>query len=223
MTALTAEGLQYGTKAAEMSMNQIAQIGKPKTKSKAAKSRQKTDRRTLRTRDTLGDALVNLMQEKTFDKITVQDLLDRAGVGRLTFYVHYRDKNDLFISDVEDFLEHCSSALEQQPANSRRLLPVREFFSHVRDVREFYRALEISEKISDVQTLARGFFARSTEHRLRVAGIEIDPGLRWAKAHALAGSFFSLFEWWVDKGMKIDPKEMDALFHRMAWSGLTGQ
>ena len=43
---------------------------------------------------------------------------------------------------------------------------------------------------------------------------------RSAKAHALAGSFFSLFNWWVDKGMKADPKEMDTLFHQMAWKGL---
>lgn len=57
----------------------------------------------MRTRDTLGDALVALMHEKNFDEITVQDLLDRAGVGRATFYVHYRDKQDLFLSDVEDF------------------------------------------------------------------------------------------------------------------------
>jgi AcrR family transcriptional regulator len=48
------------------------------------------------------------MQEKDFDEITAQDLLDRAGVGRPTFYVHYRDKDDLFLSDVEDFLERVS-------------------------------------------------------------------------------------------------------------------
>jgi AcrR family transcriptional regulator len=58
----------------------------------------------LRTRDTLGDALVALMQEKNFDEITVCEVLDRAGVVRSTFYAHYRDKDDLFLSDIEDFL-----------------------------------------------------------------------------------------------------------------------
>ena len=52
----------------------------------------KTDRRILRTRDTLGDALVELMHEKPFEEITVQEILDRAGVGRSTFYTHYPDK-----------------------------------------------------------------------------------------------------------------------------------
>jgi AcrR family transcriptional regulator len=191
-----------------------------KTKNKTAKSRPQTDRRILRTRDTLGDALVSLLHEKSFDEITVQDVLDRAGVGRSTFYVHYRDKDDLFLSDVEDFLERVSSALKRQDASTTRLLPVQEFFTHIREAREFYAALGRSGKVNDVQALARGFFARSIEERLQMAGVEIEPVQRSAQAHALAGTFFSLLDWWIDKGMKADPKEMDDPFHRMAWRGL---
>ena len=189
-------------------------------KEQAAASNPKTDRRILRTRDTLGDALVALMHEKNFDEITVQDVLDRAGVARSTFYVHYRDKDDLFLSDVEDFLELISGALKRQDASTKRLLPVQEFFAHICEAREFYAALVRSGKVNDVWALARGIFARSIEERLQVAGVEIDPVRRSAQAHALAGSFFSLLDWWIDKGMKADPKEMDDLFHRMAWSGL---
>jgi AcrR family transcriptional regulator len=178
------------------------------------------DRRILRTRDTLGDALVALMHEKNFEEITVQDVLDRAGVGRSTFYVHYRDKDDLFLSDVEDFLEQVSSALKRQGASPKRLLPVREFFTHIREVREFLAALVRSGKVNDVWALARGVFARSIEERLQMAGVEMEPARRSAQAHALAGSFFSLLDWWIDKGMKLDPKEMDDLFHRTAWTGL---
>src|ERR1700686_4075388 len=124
---------------------------KPRAAKTAAGSRTKTarpqtdqpkvDRRVLRTRDALGDALVDLMHEKSFDDITVQQLLDRAGVGRSTFYVHYRDKDDLFLSDVEDFLELVSSALKRQGASTKRLLPVQELFTHIREVREFYASL----------------------------------------------------------------------------------
>jgi AcrR family transcriptional regulator len=191
-----------------------------KTENKAAKSHPKTDRRILRTRDTLGDALVALMHEKNFEEITVQDVLDRAGVGRSTFYVHYRDKDDLLLSDVEDFLEQVSSALKRQDASPKRLLPVREFFTHICEAREFHAALVRSGKVSDVWALARGFFARSIEERLQMAGVETEPMRRSAQAHALAGSFFSLLDWWIDKGMRADPKEMDDLFHRMAWRGL---
>lgn len=191
-----------------------------KTKTAGNKPHRKTDRRIVRTRDTLGDALVALMHEKNFDEITVQNLLDRADVGRSTFYVHYRDIQDLFLSDVEDFFDSFSTMLTRQGASTKRLLPVNELFTHIRQVREFYSAVVTSGMISDVQALGRGFFARSIEGRLQLAGLEFEPLGRSAQAHALAGSFFSLLDWWIDKGMKADPSDMDELFHRMAWSGL---
>ena len=70
--------------------------------------RKRMDARVRRTRDALGDALVALMQEKPFDTITVQDVLDRAKVGRSTFYAHYSDKDDLLMSDAEEFFESLS-------------------------------------------------------------------------------------------------------------------
>ena len=85
----------------------------------------------------LGDALMELMQERPFKSITVQDVLDRAAVGRSTFYTHYRDKDDLFISDVEDFWEMMSSILDRSGENSTRVAPVRELFSHIADVKVF--------------------------------------------------------------------------------------
>jgi AcrR family transcriptional regulator len=191
-----------------------------KTKTRAGKAAPKTDRRVLRTRNALGDSLVALLQERDFEQITVQDVLDRAGVGRSTFYVHYRDKNDLFLSDVEDFFEMCSSLLSRHNARPERLLPVQQVFTHIREMREFYAAVVRSGKINDVEVLGRGFFARSIEERLQAAGLKMESVQRSAKAHALAGSFFSLLNWWVDKGMKADPKEMDTLFHQMAWKGL---
>jgi hypothetical protein len=80
-----------------------------------------------------------------------------------------------------------------------------------------------SGKINDVKALGHGFFARSMEERLASADVKLEPLERSAKAYALAGSFFSLLDWWMDKGMKADPKDMDALFHRMAWTGLRNQ
>ncbi len=192
---------------------------KKKTKSHP-KSQKKTDRRILQTRDALGDALVALMHEKNFDDITVQQVLDRAGVGRATFYAHYRDKEDLFMSDVEDFFTMAASLLKRHTVNPKRLAPIKELFSHMLDVREFYMALVASGKANDVRELGRGIFARSIEERLQAAGVQAHPVQRAAQAHALAGSMFSLLDWWIDKGMKTDPQELDDLFHRMAWKGL---
>jgi AcrR family transcriptional regulator len=70
-------------------------------------SRQKLDRRSQRTRKSLSEALAALMVEKRYDKITVQDIIDRANVGRSTFYAHFQDEEDLLVSGVmEVFTKH---------------------------------------------------------------------------------------------------------------------
>jgi AcrR family transcriptional regulator len=181
----------------------------------------KIDRRIRRTRDTLGDALVELIREKPFDDITVQEILDRAGVGRSTFYTHYRDKQDLFLGEIEDFFEMLSTMLTRKGAAPERLAPVTEFFSHLSDVQDFYRSLVASGKANDVWALGRGYFARSIEERLRLAGVKMEPVEMAAQAFALSGSMFALLEWWLDHGRKTDPKEMDRLFHSMAWKGIS--
>jgi AcrR family transcriptional regulator len=182
----------------------------------------KVDRRVVRTRDTLGDALVELMQEKSFDEITVQEVLDRAGVGRSTFYAHYRDKDDLFLSDVEDFFGMMATLLTRHGVSLDRVAPVAELFGHIAEMQELYNAMVASGKLKDVLELGRGFFARSIEDRLLLAGVEMHPAELKAYAHAMAGALFSLLDWWIDHGMTESPKNMDALFHRMVWNGVKG-
>jgi AcrR family transcriptional regulator len=186
------------------------------------KSKPGMDRRARRTRDALGDALVNLMQERPFNSITVQDVLDRAAVGRSTFYTHYRDKDDLFLSDVEDFWEMVSTMLERSGEDSKRVAPVRELFTHVAEAKGFRDALVASGKVHDVMELGQGQFARAIEQRLikLSAGKGTSPGQFAGAAHALAGALFSSLNWWIDRGMPLSAAEMDNAFHRLVWSGV---
>jgi len=187
-------------------------------------SKQKTDRRVLRTRNRLGDALIVLMQEKPFDSITVQDVLDRAGVGRSTFYVHYRDKDDLFLSDADEFLEAIATMLSRREEKSDRVAPVREFFAHVAEAQQLYTALAEAGRIHDFLELAQGHFSRGIEQRLveltSAKGIGLKQGA--VTAQALAGALLSLLKWWIDRGKPIPPEQMDELFHKMVWFGVSG-
>ena len=198
------------------------QPGSRSTSGKPAVPGPKTDRRVRRTRDALGDALVELMQEKPFDSIKVQDVLDRAGVGRSTFYAHYRDKEDLFISDAEEFFESIAMALAVRNDPSERVAPVRELFAHLIDMRKFFEALVASGKLHDNMELAQGHFAKGIEQRLAEVsrGRAIPEAQRAAIAHAHAGALISLLQWWIRRGMSSPPAEMDELFHRMVWSGV---
>ena len=185
----------------------------------------KTDARVRRTRDALGDALVVLMQEKPFDTITVQDVLDRAHVSRSTFYLHYNDKDDLLMSDAEEFFEAISMALSAHGDRSNRVFPVQEFFAHLSDVQPFYKALVKSGKFQENMELARGHFARGIERRLAELprAQTIPRNERSAMAFTHAGALLSLLTWWLDRGMRETPAEMDALFHRMVWDGVSGK
>lgn len=182
----------------------------------------KADRRSRRTREVLGDALIGLMHEKPLQKIRVNEVLDRAEVGRSTFYSHYRDKEDLFLSDVDDFWEAVSTKLLRTAEASRRVAPVRELFEHVGQAREFYAALVKSEKVHDVMDLGIGHFARGIEQRLReLKSAEALPAIHsQAVAHSLAGALFSMLLWWLDRGMPEPAAEMDKLYHRLVWSGI---
>jgi len=186
--------------------------------------REGEDRRVRRTRDRLGDALMGLLVEKPFDQIKVQDVLDRAGVSRSTFYSHFRDKNDLFLSDSDEFLEGMAMALSRFGCKSERVAPVQELFAHIAEVRPFYSALIESGKINDVWELGREHFARGIAERL--AQIPKSRGMppehRAAIAQGLAGSLVSLLTWWVQHGMRPSPEEMDKLFHKLVWAGANG-
>jgi AcrR family transcriptional regulator len=184
--------------------------------------KKREDARVRRTRDALGDALVALMQEKPFDTITVQDVLDRPKVGRSTFYSHYSDKDDLLMSDAEEFFESVAMLLSVRGDTSDRVFPVREFFGHIIEAKQFVDALVASGKMNDNMELARGLFARGIERRLAELprGQGIPANERPAIAFAHAGALLALLTWWVDRGMKQPPAEMDQLFHRLVWKGV---
>lgn len=202
--------------------------------------RPKLDRRVRRTRDALGDSLVKLMHEKPFAEITVQQVLDHAGVSRSTFYSHFSDKNDLLLGDVEEFFEAAASALSRRGDSSRRIAPVREMFSHIAEWRTFYDAMVASGKIQDVMEIGQQCFARAIEQRLTQMAIAGSRGFRsrvqpshgqpalkslskpdsTALSQMLAGGLMSLMTWWLYGGQSLSADQMDDLYHEFAWTGI---
>ena len=197
----------------------------------------KADRRVKRTRDRLGQALRKLMEERSLEKISVQDVIELAGVSRSAFYAHYDDKVDLLLSGMDEFLQRMAMLLVVRNEQSDRIAPVREFFSHVGEAVEIRGALARSERLQDFFDLAVEHFGRGIEARLkqiterkttqprhsglrpvakksnRRSGLELT-------AHALAGAFIGLLNSWTRTGQRQSPESMDALFHQLVWAGL---
>ena len=205
-----------------MSKNERSRLQKPE-RPQREKQRRPPDLRVRRTCERLGSALIALIQEKPINDVTVQDVLDRASVGRSTFYLHYRDKDDLLLSQLEMFLEMMSTALSVRKEKSNRVAPVTEMFAHIGNENKIYRMLAESGHLHEFFDLAEGYFSRGIQQRLLESGRMKSVPQRElaARAAALAGSLLSLLRWWLDRGEKETPAAMDELFHRMVWSGLT--
>src|SRR6266403_4796981 len=178
----------------------------------------KADRRTSRTRRSLSAAMVELVKEKRFDDITVQNVIDRADVGRSTFYSHFRDKEDLFEQQWEGFSETLAQQIDWDKAGKDSFVPVASFFQHLQEVQPFYRGLVRSRKTdalfkSGVEYLTHHIEA-ALNQRLKLTQRPVDVPIP-ILSNYLASEFFALLKWWLDAGMPYTPKSMDKIFHRL--------
>lgn len=181
------------------------------------------DARTRRTEQALSAAMVELMLDRDFADIRVQDVLDRAGVGRSTFYAHFRNKDDFLLSDAERFIEMLAGHF-RATADARRLVPLAELAAHVGEYAAFAQALERAGKGPEVWELFTGHFARIASVRLEavqgtgpVAGLPPTVGAR-----VLAAAAVELLRWWIGRPNGLTPQDLDARFHAMAWRGVAG-
>ncbi|MFD0031050.1 TetR/AcrR family transcriptional regulator [Streptomyces sp. NPDC055059] len=163
------------------------------------------DRRTRRTRRNLSDALVVLVLERGFSSLTVEDITERADVGRATFYSHFRDREDLFARVTADLLEELTERL--QPVVSDSYVgftgkPVLEMLRHARERRDVYRIVLRGEGDGKplqtfTDTLAR---ATADEFRDRAERNEvtprIDPDLL---ARVWVGEQIAVLRWWTEQ------------------------
>ena len=180
------------------------------------KNRKTSDRRTRRTRHKVSGALVDLIKEKRFDDITVQNLIDRAGVGRSTFYTHFRDKEDAFEHQWEQFNQLLAERINWDNAGTASFFPVKFFFQHLQEAQAFYQGLVRSGKVekifkSGVEYLTHNIEAALSK-RFQPHQIAIPVPVL---SHYLANEFFGLLQWWVDARMPYPPEAMDEMFHRL--------
>ena len=163
---------------------------------------------------------MRLLQERSLESITVQDVLDAAGVGRATFYGHFRGKQDLLLSHFESVMAWMDARLRLDPPESRRVAPVAEFFAHVAHAREPIDAIAASGQLDALWDLGRSHLDAMIAGRLAL----LTPGesrQRLAIAsHFCAGALTELLRWWLWRPDRPTPEEMDAIYHEMVWTGL---
>jgi AcrR family transcriptional regulator len=184
--------------------------------------KRKDDRRASRTRRSLSGVLIQLIQEKHYDAITVQDVIDRADVGRSTFYAHYRDKEDLLRSNWEKVLDGFAHQIRWENVSEGRVVPVLELFSHVREFQSFCKGLTRSRKMESILKTGTSYLTMSIEQSL--SSLLIDkpqpPVSAAILSNHLASTIFSLLNWWLDHNMPCPPEHMDEVFHKLVMPGV---
>jgi AcrR family transcriptional regulator len=177
----------------------------------------KMDRRSERTRRMLGVALLSLLQEKRYEDITVQDLLERADIGRSTFYAQYYDKDDLLTSQMEYVVMAMSKSIDSESSKPENPFPVLGLLQHIYEQRHK----------NMIPSLLRGRGGELVMEGLRVALTQrveqywkqhmppqCDEKLLAVTIQAGVWAFLGVLRWWIDQDMKLPPEKLNVYFQQ---------
>ena len=176
------------------------------------------DRRALRTRRALHEAMIGLILERNYDEVTVAEIADAANVGRSTFYAHYTDKDAL----LRDGFGHLKAMLlkgvnEEAEGQAGDPLAFSQLMTiHMAEHVHLYRALMVgsSGRIvrEEIRRVVLDFVRAGLAHKGKAAP---EPTVQ-----LLVGSYLSLVEWWLDRGAKEPAADIDRAFRAFARGGL---
>lgn len=185
------------------------------------------NRQIQKTQNLLRGALGSLIAEKPYDSIVVKEILDRANVGRSTFYMHFQDKDDLLVSGIHEML----GPVPMGPSPAKGLdsflwfsLPV--FEHHYRHAHAWGDRIGMRGRAILHEHLRRVLadIIRSSMKQdpvsVRKPSRQIPPDLT---SEYVASTFVLVLNWWLDKRMSLSPNEINDLFRKLILLGLTAR
>jgi AcrR family transcriptional regulator len=176
------------------------------------------DARAVRTRAEIASALIGLMHEKDFNDISVQQICERAGVGRSTFYAHFQDKDELFIRHTVVFGRALGGHLVWDQELGSYRFPARGLFGHVRQMKPLFDSLTRARKIEFIMKVWHNNIAQGFEERILAArtGRSAAPTIpAEILAQQLAGTLMTLMFWWMDHHYPLTEDAMERHFQRL--------
>lgn len=187
------------------------------------KEKQVVDRRIHRTQQMLSNAFFALIVERGYDSITVQDITERANIGRATFYLHYHDKEQLLEESLLALFEDLTKDVELAPGipATYQSLSI-HVFQHIAERHALYRALFKEGGPPFIVIRMHRWLASLIEHRVLKAHIEqcvsdVDAGLL---AMHCAGSLLALVIWWLDHDLTPAAEQLGYLFWQLISPGI---
>ncbi|MBZ0285795.1 MAG: TetR/AcrR family transcriptional regulator [Anaerolineae bacterium] len=180
----------------------------------------KPDRRIQRTRQLLRDALISLILEKGYDSVTVQEITERANLGRATFYIHYNNKEELLLSNLHEVFDDLKTrygapSREQflAPEQALRTIP----FVHALENRDLYRVTLFSEQgTAAIMKGIRQYIADEIQTRMEAVAstgkTQLPPEV---VANYLAGAMLALIGWWLEHDTPYSADVMADMYYQL--------
>ena len=183
---------------------------------------QQPDRRTQRTQQTLFDALIDLLKVKHYDAISVKDIIEKANVGRSTFYAHYQTKDDLLKSGFERVLDMLLEQVVFDGAARILTLDSAPLFRHAQSHAELYRTLAWGTGFEVITTQGQASLGEKFGQRFsHLVPSDRQPAVPLsALCYSLSGSLLILLKWWLENGMPCTPETMDGIFQQLVMPGI---
>ena len=175
-----------------------------------------TDRRTQKTRLALRDALLVLLVEKGWDALSVQDVCQRANVGRSTFYLHYQGKDALLTGTLNELrlsLSALSDGVKGEPA-PLAFLP--GLLAHMEENRQVFKAVIGRRSSQQVERQFRAMVTQLMASDLEIRSAGADSVASGLIAHSLAGALVDAMSWWADSSPAPSVEVIEAHIRRLA-------
>lgn len=178
------------------------------------------DRRQKKTRAAIFAAFSSLLAEKSYNRITVQEIIDIADVGRTTFYAHFETKEDLLKALCEELFGHIlSSAADCSHTHglySKEEAP-ESVFCHLLQHLQKNEGNILGLLSSESSDIFMRYFKDSLNELIRVQYIRQDErGDRIVPQDFLinhiSGSFVEMVLWWIQGHLEYSPEELDGYF-----------
>lgn len=189
--------------------------------------KQVRDRRVAKTQALLHEALGSLVLEKSYESISVKDILDRANVGRSTFYMHYRDKDELLASSIRDLLRpvHFKGPPPSAKRHERLIWFGLPLFDHIHQHRRMGKAkigargrAILHEHLRKVLVELIADDAREFVKRDGTTADDLAPEL---VVQYVASTFILVLNWWTEGRNRLSANEADRVFRALVLPTLT--
>lgn len=190
----------------------------------------KPDRRIQKTRALLRDALIALIGEKGYDTIAIHDITDRANVSRATFYLHYKDKEDLLFKsnqEIYDDLVRDISTPSRRELQEKGETPYwvdASDFEHIGAHRSFYATMLGERGVWSYIAKVLDFSADVQERKLlrpiEAQGKHPSPVPVDLISAVVAGAGLGAMRWWLHNGQHYSATDMGRMLNRILAYGM---